>query len=199
MIRRRLTPTVTDYQRPRDNKDWPDSVFRLNVTAGVIAFVAPKSVADMGCGDGSVLAAAHRLSPIEMAIMADISVPTMDRLDVPFPHIALRLDARLAITQVPRVDMVVMTEILEHVEDPDALLRSAATKAKFLVASSPNLEPQGYTNPEHVWEWDTAAFSAMLADAGWGPMALALLDLPFVRTDLNHVPTQTQVWLARAR
>lgn len=198
MIRRRLKPTVTDYQRPRDSRDWRDSVFRLNVTAGIIAFTEPTTVADLACGgDAMALELAYQLRPFEKAYLADVSVPSMTRLRPTFPFDRWVGAIEESIGQVPHVDTMVLTEVLEHLEDPDTILRKV--DAQYLVASSPNLEPRGYTNPEHVWEWDTEAYSLMLREAGWRPMALTLLDLPFVRHDLDHIPTQTQIWLARKR
>lgn len=196
MIRRRLTPTVTDYQRPRRNSDWKDSVFRLNVTAGVIAYTEPQTVADPACGDNSVLDAAFRLRPFDRAYVADISAPNIDGLRPSFTCEKWVGPVEETLSVLPPVDTMVMTEILEHLDDPDAVLRRV--EAGFLVASSPNLEPKGYTNPEHVWEWDTEAYAEMLRETGWRPMALTLLDLPFVRDELHHVPTQTQIWLARS-
>jgi hypothetical protein len=83
-----------------------------------------------------------------------------------------------------------LTEILEHVVDPDLLLRLARRKSDVLVASSPIGDPECGRNHEHLWAWDESDYQAMLETEGWIPFAKAVLTYP-------GSPWSSQIWLAR--
>jgi len=69
-------------------------------------------------------------------------------------------------------DLVVLTEILEHVEDPVGILRLARGCAKNLVASSPLFTDASSldTNPEHLWQFDAPGYEEMIKEGGWNPV-----------------------------
>lgn len=182
-MRRRLPGRgKVNYQAIRDNFVWPDHVLRLLVTAGAIAWLNPETVLDPACGDASIVKAAHKLSPIKKAFLGDISQPQIAKhwgYDFGFeaalyPTEAMELLNDLAI----KVDVVVLTEILEHVEDPDAVVAAARAKGKYLVASSPINESESVGNHEHVWTWDEAGYREMLEAAGWKPKAYTEIAFP---------------------
>jgi hypothetical protein len=154
-----------DYQVERHNSDWPDHALRAMVTAGMIAWLRPKTVCDPACGDASLLEAAHKLHPIQMAYLGDISRPSIESLQVSFPHRLSVQDAALTLQGTPQVDLVLLTEFLEHIPDPDEMLRLARTTGDWLIASSPHGE-RTY-NPEHLWGWDADGYQQMLIEAGW--------------------------------
>ena len=61
-----------------------------------------------------------------------------------------------------------LTEILEHLEDPESLLRLARLKGQRLLVSSPEMRPgQIDSNPEHLWQFDGEGYEAMLNETGW--------------------------------
>ncbi len=155
---------VFDYQVARSNEAWPDHRGRTLVTASLIAWLRPGTVMDPACGDASIVEAAIRLFPMK-AYLADISEPNIKRLS---GHETMCTDINLAIDAFPEVDVMVLTEILEHLPDPDAVLRASRNKAKYLIASSPEMRPgQNDNNPEHLWQFDHQGYEAMLVDAHW--------------------------------
>lgn len=65
-------------------------------------------------------------------------------------------------------DIVVMTEVLEHIADPHGTLHWVKqTGVKWLVCSSPWNEGPGNHCPEHAWAWDLEGYANMIVTAGW--------------------------------
>lgn len=141
----------------------------------MLAWLKPSSVADPACGDASVVRAAARLSQVERALLNDISKPQIADLwgkDLGVNNPALScLDAFEFMGSIGTVDAVVLTEILEHLEDPLALLKLAREHATYLVASSPINETEGQSNHEHVWSFSVPSYRNLLEEAGWTPIA----------------------------
>ena len=162
---------AVDYQVARSNAAWSDHRLRTLATGATIAWLQPETVMDPACGDASIVAAAFAVRRFRGAWLADISVPNITnagaRLDVEVAA-AKVMPIEEAIAVYPDCDGIVLTEILEHLEDPDAVLRAAKSKATYLVASSPEMRPgQGDTNPEHLWQFDAAGYRQMIERAGW--------------------------------
>jgi 2-polyprenyl-3-methyl-5-hydroxy-6-metoxy-1,4-benzoquinol methylase len=170
-----------DYQVARDNSLWRDHIERALVTGAVIAWLNPDSICDPACGDGAVLAEAYRLRPFGRAVMADFSKPNIDRLRPAFPHhkrVGTILDTLGAFSGTTIYDCIVLTEILEHLADPDEVLRVARSRGRTLVISTPIDETADYDNPEHLWGWGVEDIREMLATAGWTPTSFTMLSWP---------------------
>lgn len=205
---------AVDYQVVRRNTEWPDHVARTLLTAGLIAWLEPKSILDPACGDASLVFAADRMvQTIPRADLIDISMPGIesvqkqirDRWDVMHDRgwddggtwVSAALDAGEFLSRAAfagrRWDVIVLTEFLEHVDNPDQILEVARRVAKFVVASSPlvNSPHDDDSNPEHLWAFDNQGYADMLTGAGWTPM---------VRNNLMFRDFQYayQVWVARA-
>lgn len=180
------------YQGARNNFILADHAARTFVTGGVIAWLAPQTIWDPACGDASILEVSYRLWPFEFAILNDLSQAQIDAINPSFPH----RRAQGEITDVfasasdDSVDCIVLTEILEHLVDPDAVLREARKHALALVASAPIGDPELGTNPEHLWAWDISGFAEMLKDAGWNPVLSTTIEL-------HGVSGNSQIWVAR--
>lgn len=184
-MRRYLGPKPPfDYQVARDNKTWTDHIARTLVTAGLIAWQKPSSVIDPACGDGSIVLAADGIHSIGRILFGDIGALNCQRLTT-----AGRLVHHGSIEETLSIgvggyDMVVLTEILEHVEDPDALLRLARKRALKLVASSPEMRPgQVDDNDEHLWMFDHEGYQEMLGDTGWRVIQKTKLKFPGLTYD----------------
>jgi hypothetical protein len=78
-----------------------------------------------------------------------------------------------ALAHQPHVDMFLLSETLEHVEDPDNLLAAIRVVADNLVLTTPCGETDD-GNPEHYWGWDTEALEEMLNESGWRPKSCEL-------------------------
>ena len=168
-----------DYQVERSNARWADHQARTLVTAALIAWLKPESVLDPACGDASIVAAANLLRPIAHVHLADISEPSVLRVPQTTGFKAAVSDIFDAIEASPNVDVVVLTETLEHLADPDQIAALARGKGRYLVASSPVMRAgQVDHNSEHLWMFDRTGYEAMLTDAGWRVEQFTFLSFP---------------------
>jgi len=109
---------------------------RRRIVAGLIRRVPHARLLDLGCGDGSLIAELSRRIKADLT-GADISGPAIEiaRRNVPGATF-LQLD--LNAPSLPgRYDVVVLSEVLEHIEDDEAVLRQAAAAAPHVVISVP--------------------------------------------------------------
>lgn len=128
--------------------------------------VSDRTVSDLGCGDGGLLsllagpgeitAWGYDFAPANMAGWAERNVA------------ALALDVFGADWPLVRLGTVtVMTEVLEHLEDPHGVLARVHGPSRFLVCSSPWNENQNSHCAEHAWAWDLEGYADMIQRAGW--------------------------------
>ncbi len=62
-------------------------------------------------------------------------------------------------------DIIVLTEVLEHLADPHGILRKLP--GKYIVASSPRFETAESHCGEHAWAWDMSGYRDLFTHAGW--------------------------------
>jgi len=161
--RERLRPAygpgelVALYAAPYDHRRWVDHIHRVNATiaAGLTLLDGELAgtAADLSCGDGTIL----RALPAQRRIFGDL-VSSCD-LDLVGPIEA-------TIGEIDPVDLLVCTETLEHLDDPDGVLQAIAEKARMLLLSTP-VEAWGDDNPEHYWAWDAEEVEDLLTAAGF--------------------------------
>lgn len=165
------------YAVPNDADRWPEHQLRTDITValGRSRFPARRLIIDPAAGTGRAareLADAHR-----RAITGDLSPDA--RVDHPATSALELLDNVVPFAGLysgRATAVVLLGEILEHVEDPAALLAAAHRVADGLILSTPLDEPAG-VNPEHVWRWDRAGILELLAGAGWAPDGYVELEL----------------------
>lgn len=152
--------------------DQPEHRPRLDVAArlvmDVVLHAGVASVSDLGCGDGGLLQLLH---------LAGCPVPAWGYDFTPANFEGGRergVDVRYADvfdpagrSQVELGDVVVMTEVLEHVADPPGVLDWLRDEGiSYLVASSPYTETEHEHSPEHAWAWDTDGYFALMKAGG---------------------------------
>lgn len=186
-MRRRLRPTPTGdelaqmYAEPHDHTQWPDHIFRVDVTSALATNVLPPGgkVADLSCGDGVI---ARRLATTNNAqvILGDYA-----------PGYQYTGPIETTISQIPPVDLFICSETIEHLDDPDAVLTAVRAKTDWLVLSTPDGEDDD-ANPQHLWGWDAEAVEAMLHAAGFTPKVHTTLDLRPAGCVYSY-----QIWVCR--
>lgn len=172
-VRLREMPTAAElaklYAHPHEHTRWADHVVRVDVTVACARLLtAPgATVADLSCGDGTI---ARRLASEVggRALLGDYA---------PGYEITGPIENTIGGLRWKQAGMFVLSETIEHLDDPDGVLRLVREKCDHLVLSTPEGETNGSLNPEHVWGFDSAGVREMLVDAGFEPMIHTVLDL----------------------
>lgn len=179
---------------------WPDHVERVAASVEMLRRWQAqfRTAADLSCGDGAVL---HGLaSGLDRAWLGDLNAVRTGRrpwtgIDVNVLTPAALPDSLVLLPEP--VDLFVLSETLEHMDDPDDILRRIGDVARYLFVSTPLNEAADSGNQEHYWSWDQDDVHRMLEAAGWSPLELELLR-PVSTRDLPGAYTY-QLWLAVRR
>ena len=137
------------------------------VTAGTVA-----TVSDLGAGDGGLLSLIDGVSAWGFDLMPSNVAGASERC----VDVALRDIFTLDLLDFG--DLSVCTEVLEHLIDPHAFVRSIPSR--YLVASSPAYETANSHYEFHLWAWDLSGYRALLEQGGYTIIASA-------STSLYHV------------
>jgi 3' terminal RNA ribose 2'-O-methyltransferase Hen1 len=167
---------------------------RMDAVVETLRSFGVKRVADLGCGEGKLLARLVRERWAEQIIGLDVCVAALERAakrlrlhesgDPPQDRVKLLhgaltyRDKRLA-----EVDAATLVEVIEHL-DPDrlpALARAVFGEArpKRVIVTTPNAEynalfsnlaPDAFRHPDHRFEWTREQFRAWVKsiEAGYG-------------------------------
>lgn len=165
----RLRPAYTPeqlaslYAKPHDHTQWVDHLIRVDVTIAIARGLAgqPVTAADLSCGDAAIVKA---LDP-RRSYLGDYA-----------PGYELHGPIEETIHEIPRVDLFVCSETIEHLDDPDKVLKEIRGRAASLVLSTP-VDCWNDPNPEHYHAWDREAVEEMLTAAGWQVAYYNALDL----------------------
>jgi hypothetical protein len=169
-MRRRLRPAYTDaelatiYATPHDHRKHFDHLLRVDVTIQVGNWLAGEGVgraADLSCGNGMVLQHIRA----RQKFYGDFA-----------PRYPLVGPLEQTLDQIPDVDLFVCSETLEHLDDPDTVLKRLRDKTRMLLLSTPDGEDDDF-NPEHYWGWDADEVRGMLVAAGFNPVVHTTVDL----------------------
>jgi len=99
------------------------------------------SVADVGCGDGQLAAMLQECRP-------DVKIEGFDVLKRPRTWIPVRrFDGRTLPYEAGAVDIVMLVDVLHHVEQPEQLLREAVRVAKVSVVIKDHLREGWLAEP----------------------------------------------------
>lgn len=158
-MRRQLRPFYTPeqlaqvYNHTYDHTHWEDHKERVAKTISLLdefaADTKSRTIADLSCGDGAIVRGSRH--PWSLKTLGDYT--STGPIEV-------------ALLTQSHVDMFLLSETLEHVENPDGLLHSIRAVADHLVLTTPHGEDHD-ENPEHYWGWTTDDLEEMLCAAGW--------------------------------
>jgi SAM-dependent methyltransferase len=141
--------------------------------ARLVRELAPAEILDVGCGEGYVLEALrkHGIRCVMTGIDRSAEAIEAARARVPEASFAVT-DALALAASGRRYDLVLMTEVLEHIPEPERMLAVLDSLAKRYVVTSVPWEPffRGLNflrgkhvlalgnDPEHVNHWGRAGF-----------------------------------------
>lgn len=127
-------------------------------------------VADFGCGNGALLSELKRLFPTRNFHGYDL-LPA--NVDYAWNTLGLKDDVWLFdfaenLNEARAGELVIMTEVLEHLVDPRGVLKWLHGQGvERIVASSPAREtPEGFY-PYHLWIWTDDSYPRMFESCGW--------------------------------
>jgi trans-aconitate methyltransferase len=142
---------------------------RLGVAAQLVQDaalrVAGARVSDLGCGDGGLLSLVQNLPNVHSAWGYDFTPANVVGWEE--RHVRAELVNFIADRELLRLgEIVVLTEVLEHLADPHDLLRwlRRTEPVRFVVASSPRNENDQVYDGSHAWAWDDAGYRKLFND-----------------------------------
>ena len=157
---------------------------RIDSVVSALATQQPKSVVDLGCGEGKLLKALLEDRSIERIVGMDVSSRTLEtaarrlRLEQMAPALRLRIELIQGSLlyrdqRLQGFDAATLTEVIEHLDQPRlaALERVVFENAqpKTVIVTTPNAEynvrfpslPAGtFRHKDHRFEWTRSEFGA---------------------------------------
>lgn len=162
-MRTRLRPAYTPEQLKlvysNVYPDWIGHPERRRVTAqlAMSIYSGEGLVVDLSCRDGAIE---------KMMTIPDGKLMLGDLMTVGPMEEALMV--------VPHCELFICSETLEHLDDPDWVLRQIRLVSDKLILSTPCDEPNAASNIEHYWSWGADDVEAMLVEAGFTNNQLTL-------------------------
>lgn len=165
------------YRAPHIHKNFRDHLIRVQVTIAVAQWLGDlDSVADLSAGDATIINAINS----KKKYIGDFA-----------PGYEIVGPIEKTINEIPEVDLFILSETIEHLDDPDFVLGLINQKAQHILLTTPDGEI-GNRNPEHYWGWDTECIKSMLLASGFEPMVLTSVRLK----DYGYL-YDYQIWLAK--
>lgn len=170
------TPIVStrEWHAPRErarHREEPGHSARMQRALEYVVDVAGRgatSLVDLGAGDGGFLSMVKERLPDLHAWGYDFSPANL--VGAKERGVSV-YDADFTAEPVTLAQIMVMTEVLEHLDDPHGQLVMAHIPEAFLVCSSPNGETPEHHDGSHAWGWDMEGYAAMITAAGWDIIA----------------------------
>lgn len=129
-----------------------------------------ETVADMACGNAEI---ARRICV--GAFHADLHLGDLAGTGLWPVGTSYHGPIEETIHLLPTVGTFVLSETIEHLDDPGAVLALARSKSARLLLSTP-IECWDDDNPEHLWAWGREGVEDLLKRAGWRPVAFTNVD-----------------------
>lgn len=144
----------------------------------VVRELAPTEILDVGCGEGYTLGAL-RAGGITCPMSGiDFSAEAIELAKKRVPDATFQVEDALVVAEAGRkYDLVIMTEVLEHIPSPERMLPVLETIAKRYVVTSVPWEPffRGLNflrgkhvlafgnDPEHINHWGRSSFLTFMS------------------------------------
>ena len=155
---------IYNHEHDRKALAWcHDARITTTIVTGkfLLAGQRPERVADLSCGASHAELARAFGAPT--VILSDLA-PGVAEYHGPIEETIHLLDGSM-------VDLFVCAETLEHLVDPDAVLREIRGRSHYLVCSLPIWDRvEDEQNGEHLWAFDREGGEEMLRETGWDPV-----------------------------
>ncbi len=125
-----------------------------------------KTIADFGCGNGGLMRKIKENFPSVEIWGYDLAPSNVEDALSKGSDVTLKdfvIESDLKYSQV-----VICTEVLEHLVDPDAFLKKLLDNGvKYVIASSPNYETPTSHEEYHLWVFQGNSYAEMFEQVGW--------------------------------
>lgn len=122
------------------------------------SLLATTRIVDLSCGNGEIARQTHqRIGSRVPILLGDFA---------PGDHLTVTGPIEETMDLVAGGDLLICSETIEHLDDPDAVLAAARHKFRHLLVTTPIGETDD-GNREHLWGWDQDGVADMLGTAGW--------------------------------
>lgn len=128
-------------------------------------------VVDLGCGDGGLLTVLNqdeKIAAVGYDFQPSNIVGWAERGVL---HQTFAMDFVNNWPVVIDADVYVITECLEHLTDPHAMVCNVRAREAIIVASSPWTESAVSHDECHAWAWDPTGYRDLLDEAGFNVVA----------------------------
>jgi SAM-dependent methyltransferase len=137
-----------------------------------VARFRPASVIDLGCGDGSLLDEIRRRVPNARLAGVDLSTSQIARNRERIPAVQwFDADLTAPLTIRDRFDVIVASEVIEHLPEPVALLENAALiagpGAHLVLSTQSGRVRETERRVGHVRHFPAGEMSRLLESSGW--------------------------------
>jgi len=127
---------------------------RQFVEQALIGSYGPADIIELGCSAGDIAGA---FSDAHHVVGVDVTPSAVESARERYP--AMKTILGKAEDFGPRdCDVLILTEFLEHIDDPEGLVREWLPYAKHAVIGHP-LEDPGGIEPGHIWSYELADFN----------------------------------------
>lgn len=111
---------------------------RRRIVAELIASVPHDTIMDLGCGDGALLSELVQKFPNSKLYGSDVSAEAVELAKKAVPGAEFEvLELGTEFKFEGQYDVIVMSEVMEHIEDDEAVLRTIAPHCRHVVISVP--------------------------------------------------------------
>jgi ubiquinone/menaquinone biosynthesis C-methylase UbiE len=151
------------YSKPHDHNNWHDHLIRVEATKQVAKWMFEgQYVADLSCGNAEIA----RSLNAKYTFLGDFA-----------PGYQFEGPIEKTIKELPDVEMFICSETLEHLDDPDFVLKEIRKVTNKLILSTP-MDNWNDPNEEHYWAWSKSDVEVMLRLAGFSPEIFMSIELP---------------------